>query len=268
MAKKKKRKTKSYRSYLYFLIFALGISVWVFLQKDTLLDYYYSRYFLARENLHPSQTFIPSKYKVIGADISRYQEKFIWKKAQVVNQLKDTLALSFIIAKATEGTHLQDPLYSYNKQQAKKNPHIIFGAYHFFHPNKNVESQANHFVNTAQLQKGDLLPVIDIEQTKGVSHLKIRERLNYFCNLLENKYGKKPIIYSNKDFLLKVVGAGFKEYPIWVAHYGVSNISLPNDWKWSFWQLTDEGSTFATPHPVDINVFNGSQKELKNLLIN
>ncbi len=239
----------------------------LYINRYSYLDYFYNWYYQNQDNLHPSQTFIPTQFKYVGADISRYQEKFNWEKAQVLNQFNDTIQLKFIIAKATEGTTLVDPLYYYHRAKAKQQKDIVFGAYHFFRANKEVEAQANHFVNTAQLEEGNLLPVVDVEETNGVSPRVIREKLNLFCNLLENKYGQKPIIYSNKDFLLKIVGEGFKEYPIWVAHYGVSQVDMPNSWDWDVWQFTDRGSSFGTRHAIDLNVINGGNSALESLRI-
>ncbi len=250
-----------------FLGLLLILTLVLFLTRNYWIDaYYYFRYH-STENLHPSQTYVPRNYKIVGVDISRYQEKFLWERASIVNQFKDTLKVQFIIAKASEGSHLKDPMYDYHLSQSKKNEEIVFGAYHFFLPDQKVEPQVNHFVKVAKLKEGNILPVIDIEQTRGQSNKVIRKKLNLFCNLLENKYGKKPILYSNKDFLINNVGEGFKEYPIWVAHYGVEKIQMPEPWKWNIWQFTDQGSSFATKHPIDVNVFNGSRNDLKKLCI-
>lgn len=239
--------------------------VFLFTKRNHIRDFIFITSVKLGYNPHPERTFIPLKYPKVGVDISRYQLKFNWKKSKVINHLSDTIQLSFIIAKASEGTHLTDPYYSYNRKESKIHTYIAFGAYHYFLPNKDVQKQADLFIRTAQLEEGDLRPVIDIEETRGMNFEKIRTKLQEFCDILETHYGEKPIIYSNKDFLLKIIGEGFKDYPIWVAHYYEKEINLPGKWDWQIWQLTDKGSTFATQASVDINVINGGRFALNNL---
>ena len=45
-----------------------------------------------------------------------------------------------------------------------------------------------YFVNNIKLEKGDLPPVVDIEETNGCSKKIIQEQLQFGLNLLENKY--------------------------------------------------------------------------------
>ncbi len=47
---------------------------------------------------------------------------------------------------------------------APKENKIMRGAYHYYRPNENSIEQANLFIKTVKLQKGDLPPVLDIEK--------------------------------------------------------------------------------------------------------
>jgi lysozyme len=59
------------------------------------------------------------------------------------------------------------------------------------------------------------------------------------------------------------VGAALREYPLWVAHYGVAEPNLPAGWpEWAFWQHTDEGRVAGIDANVDLNWFNGTRDQL------
>ena len=48
----------------------------------------------------------------------------------------------------------------------------MFGAYHFARPDGSANDaieEADHFVDVAQLGQGDLLPVLDLERTGGLT---------------------------------------------------------------------------------------------------
>jgi lysozyme len=53
------------------------------------------------------------------------------------------------------------------------------------------------------LERGDLPPVVDIEQSLGVPDEKLLTRLNDFVLALESYYGVQPIIYTNVQFYKK-----------------------------------------------------------------
>ena len=73
--------------------------------------------------------------------------------------------------KASEGVDYVDPTYATNRAQANANG-LKVGAYHFAKPDTDADDatiEADHFVDTAQWSSGDLLPVLDLEVTGGMS---------------------------------------------------------------------------------------------------
>jgi GH25 family lysozyme M1 (1,4-beta-N-acetylmuramidase) len=103
-----------------------------------------------------------------GIDVSHHQDAIDWAQVAASGQ-------RFAIAKATEGTSFVDPMYATNKAGAEANG-IAFGAYHFARPDatpNDAELEADHFVDTALLQPGNLVPVLDIERTGGLSQAEI-----------------------------------------------------------------------------------------------
>ena len=98
-----------------------------------------------------------AQYKVQGVDVSRYQRTVNWKQLQQEGNVK------FAFIKATEGSRYKDPYFDSNWEAAQK-AGVLRGAYHFYRANKSARWQAQHFIQTVPLQKGDLPPVLDIEE--------------------------------------------------------------------------------------------------------
>jgi len=93
--------------------------------------------------------------KVHGIDVSHYQAAINW----------DTIAvqeIDFVFMKATEGLELVDKRFAYNWHTTKK-VRLKRGAYHFFHPTLSAIWQAKNFINTVDLEYGDLPSFIPIK---------------------------------------------------------------------------------------------------------
>jgi lysozyme len=76
----------------------------------------------------------------------------------------------------------------------------------------------------------------------------------------------KPIIYASYKFKTKYLNDSvFDSYSYWIAHYYVDSVRYQGEWK--FWQHTDVGTLPGIDEKVDLNIFNGSSSELKELLL-
>lgn len=206
---------------------------------------------------------IPESYSIHGIDVSKYQQIIAW---DVVREMKiKKVQLGFAFIKATEGIGNTDPQFRRNWKKSK-DAGIIRGAYHFFLATKDGKEQAENFIKTVKLQKGDMPPVVDIEQTYGVNTSLLKKELNEWLDVVENYYGVKPIIYTNVDFYGRYLGKEFDEYPLWAAHY--YQYSEPRIKRnWHFWQHSEEGRVNGILSKVDFNVFNGDSTEFRSLLI-
>ena len=203
---------------------------------------------------------IPS-YKVHGIDISRYQEKIDWRSLSTLRESKDSVGISFAFVKATEGRTLRDRYFFRNWNEARKY-NIIRGAYHYYKPNVYSGDQARNFIETVKLQKGDLPPVLDIEETGKFGTKNMREGVLNWLKLIEQHYGIKPIIYTNYHFYSKYLsGKEFKEYKFWIAHY----TRLPEVDEWIFWQYSDKGIIKSISAKVAFSVLNGTLDDLREL---
>lgn len=207
---------------------------------------------------------IPPDYSVHGIDVSRYQHVIDWTSVRAMNV--DDVQLSFAFIKATEGTISEDKYFKRNWKKARQ-ANMTRGAYHFFIATRSGKNQAENFISTVDLEPGDLPPVLDVEQTYGVSTLKLQQRVKEWLVTVENFYGVRPIIYTNVDFYRLYLNEKFDEYPLWVAHY--INKGKPRIYRnWQFWQYSETGRVNGIVSKVDFNVFNGDSTAFRKILVN
>ena len=206
---------------------------------------------------------VPANFPIHGIDVSKYQDRIDWDEVSAMNV--DDIKIGFAFIKATEGLGNVDGAFSRNWKKSKESG-VVRGAYHFFLPTKSGTKQAENFINTVELEIGDLPPVLDVEQTYGVSQDKLRKEVRAFLDAAEIVYGVRPIIYTNVDFYNQYLKGYFDDYPLWVAHY------LRKDQpritrEWLFWQHSESGRVNGIYTHVDFNVFNGDSSEFKKLLL-
>lgn len=206
---------------------------------------------------------LPIDYEIHGIDVSHHQSVISWDDVHAM-QVKD-VKLGFAVIKATEGLTRVDWQFRRNWRKAKESG-MRRGAYHFFLATKSGIKQADNFINTVKLEKGDLPPVLDVEETYGVKTADVVKRVKEFLNAVERHYGVKPIIYTGADFYKSHLGEEFADYPLWVAHYIQKN--KPRiDRQWVFWQHSEKGRVNGITSAVDFNVFHGSRSEFEDLLV-
>lgn len=206
---------------------------------------------------------MPINFTIHGLDVSSHQNIIYWPgvKAMKVNDV----AIDFTFIKATEGIGNADKQFNKNWQITNQLG-ITHGAYHFFLATKDGASQADNFISKVRLQKGDLPPVIDIEELYGVPPIVMQQRLKACLDKLENQYHVKPIIYTYVDFYENYLGKSFSDYPLWVAHYLEPNKPRIKR-NWLFWQHSNKAHISGITTFVDFNVFNGDSTWFKKILI-
>lgn len=174
---------------------------------------------------------------------------------------------AFVFLKATEGTTYIDPTFLKRRDDARS-VGLLVGAYHFFHPNLNPITQANHFLSVVgDLQKGDLPCVLDFESHDGISVANQIAMALQFLKIVEDKTGLIPIIYASPSFINEIGNPeDLKKYPLWVANYGVNAPHIPKPWdQYTFWQMSDSAIIPGIIGHCDKDLFNGSIDELRTL---
>ncbi len=207
-----------------------------------------------------------SKYPVRGVDVSSYQGDINW------DVLTDQ-GINFAFIKATEGSAYKDAKFDENWKNAQQTD-LYIGAYHFFSYDSSGKTQAENFISTVTPADNMLPPVIDIEyygeyNKSPKKSEEVQSELSELLNLLEDHYKAKPIIYATIKSYNMYISGNFSDYPIWIRNVFTSpKLSDGNDWL--FWQYTDRGRLNGYNGDekfIDLNVFNGSADELKNLCL-
>ncbi|MBR4306369.1 MAG: glycoside hydrolase family 25 protein [Bacteroidaceae bacterium] len=205
----------------------------------------------------------PDGYEVRGIDISHYQGRVNWEKLR--NASIGDAPIRFVFIKATEGSDLLDGDFNRNFANAKRND-LIRGAYHFFVPGVSPRKQADYYLSIAQLEPGDLPPVLDVEKIGNLTPAQLRRDVKIWLDTVEKEYQVKPIIYTGYKFKIDYLNTPeFDVYPYWIAHYYVDKLEYKG--KWSFWQYTDRGRISGIKDFVDCNIFNGTVEELIQLTL-
>ena len=133
---------------------------------------------------------------VYGIDISKFQGDEI----DFITRKQDTL--TFVICKATEGLTIIDPDFKNNWTNITQKG-FIRGAYHFYHCGDDPVKQAAHFLSAVDsFSRTDFPPIVDFEETSIASNCptaQVQKNLLIFLNQLEQKTGRKPVIYTDNN---------------------------------------------------------------------
>jgi lysozyme len=200
--------------------------------------------------------------KAIGFDISEFQGTIDWS---LVDKVENTYPLRFVFIRATAGNDRADRKFRYNWRGAKKHK-IIRGAYHYYRPNENSLEQAELFIKTVRLEKGDLPPVLDIEKlprNQSLDSLKVG--LRRWLEKVEAHYKVKPIIYSGEKYYSDFLKEEFSDYLFWIANYNFYRERIEEDWL--FWQFTEKASVPGIKGNVDVNIYNGDPEQLRFITV-
>lgn len=198
-------------------------------------------------------------YTIWGMDVSRHQQNVDW--AKVVEHERPY----FVFIKATEGTLIVDPTYEQHRKELEE-VGVIWGAYHFFGHRTSGKEQARNFIKTADLDRGNMLPVLDIEKHRFMKDpaKSVREALA-FCKEIKRYYGKNPIIYCSTHFYNAYLKEDFpsSKYILWIADYRGPEPDL----DWQIWQHTETYKIKGIRGGVDRNVFRGTETQFNKLIL-
>jgi lysozyme len=208
------------------------------------------------------QVKIPNKYTIQGIDVSHHNGNLNWE--QMANFEQDGKKIHFAFIKTSEGVSLPDKKFSRNWEEAKK-AGIIRGAYHYYIPWRDPEEQVNLFLKKIDFQKGDLAPVLDIEENSLRPDKKIIADIGTWLKLVENRTGKKPIIYTNQSFYNKFIKGHYEHYPLWIADYSKEKLTLYPEKSLQFWQFTKQAKLKDVEEFLDYNVYLKSEDEFNQL---
>lgn len=261
---KSRKRNWLFRRKLLLVLFAVVLLILGFYLKQKIAFYYAIKFKDSTHNNLTNSKFESERItkiignntdKIFGFDLSHYQKKedIKWDSLSVGNQ---SIPLQFVLLRATMGERTTDIHFQEFWQLAKKHD-LIRGAYHFYRVNEDPVAQANHFLNTVTLESGDLLPVLDVEKIpRRKSTEKLKKDLKIWLKIVEQAYGKKPIIYTYFYFYKDYLREDFADYPVWLANYNDVPAPTPNG-NWDFWQFSEKGIVYGINTKIDLNIYNG-----------
>jgi lysozyme len=200
--------------------------------------------------------------KTVGLDVSEYQGIIRWS---YVDTIENKYPLRYVFIRATVGNDRIDNQFKRNWLGAKENK-MIRGAYHYYRPNENSLEQAELFIKTVKLKKGDLPPVLDIEKLpkeQSIERLKIG--LRRWLKAVELHYGVRPIIYTGEKYYDDFLKEEFSDYLFWIANYNFYREEIQEDWL--FWQFTEKATVPGIDYNVDVNIYNGDLQQLQYITV-
>ncbi len=209
---------------------------------------------------------VPAGFTGLGIDVSFYSCPADW--SQVRRMRVGDHRIGFVYLRATSGLDTDGAFADYWSQveQAK----LPKGAYHFFYPDQDPAAQAHHFLSVVNLQKGDLPPVLDVEDNRSnLSPDEVRRSIFVWLSIVERASRQRAIIYVNRTFYDLYIKGYFTKNPIWIAAYDMKEAPVLSDGRqWLIWQFSNKGRVNGFSEPVDLNVVRDSLPVLLRLAKN
>jgi len=181
-----------------------------------------------------------------GIDVSHYQGNIDW------GQVARDRDVNYVFIKASEGGNITDEYYTSNVREARRKG-LKVGSYHFFRANVAADVQFRNFMSKVEVRHQDLLPIIDVETTNGVPSATFHARLQELLRLVTREFGKRPIIYTGKNFYNKhFYGGRYRDYKFMIACYTPDNepVLFGND-DYVLWQYSQTGRIRGIRGSVD-----------------
>lgn len=201
------------------------------------------------------------EFPIQGIDISNHQGNIEWNEI-------DKTKVHFVYIKATEGGDFKDSKFQHNWKSAKSSNFPV-GAYHFFTFCKSGKEQADNFINTVPIEKNSLPPVIDLEFGGNCKLNKSKQdvitEIEIFENLIYKTYNKKPILYVTEEFYNEFLIDNFLDNELWFRDV-FKRPKIIGNRKWLIWQYANRAHLKGIKTYVDLNIFNGTENEFKELL--
>lgn len=202
------------------------------------------------------QHYMPEIYH--GIDVSNHQGRIDWKTVSKDGNVQ------FVYIKATEGATYVSPTFESNIKEARK-AGLKVGCYHFLRATSYIHDQFKNFTEYCKQEEQDLAPLIDIEVKGRWTPQQLVDSLQLFADMLENHYGRRPVIYTSSNFYNKYLSVQFSKYELFIAKYSEEEPLLNDGTAYTLWQYTDGGSVNGIHSDVDKSRFNKG-KSLNDIL--
>lgn len=184
------------------------------------------------------------KYEVHGIDISHHQIRINWT-------LVDS-RYKFVLMKATEGKDFMDTDFLYNWNKAQLSGFKV-GAYHFFSMQSTGRAQAFYYISKVPKIDDSFPPIIDVELSRKYEKTKVIQNLKEMIQILEAKYKKKVIIYTDYKSYNNFIKGELLAQPLWIRDIK-KQPKIEEDDRWIIWQYSNRGRVKGIDGFTDKNV--------------
>lgn len=199
-----------------------------------------------------SQGKINTRYRE-GIDVSHYQGTIDWDKVVGATDI------SYAYLKATEGSSYVDDTYERNLREARR-VGLSVGSYHFYRASVSPQEQFDNIVRNIKADDQDLVPIIDIEHRGNVSEEQFISDLQELLRLVEQHFGKKPLLYTYQNFYNRHFSGLFDGYHWMIAKYQSDAPVLSDGSDYIMWQYTSKGQIDGIRGHVDRSRLMGAYK--------
>lgn len=188
-----------------------------------------------------------------GLDISRWQGDVDFERAWQAG-------VRFVMIKCSEGSSWIDPKFTDFYERAKS-VGMAVGAYHWYRP-LSASAQMTIIQEAIGDRKLDFPLALDVEYHHNAKPDLYTSYLQQLVNKLSGFGGFEwPMIYTRASFWDSYVlsWSGWRQLPLWVAHWKTTKPTLPRDWNtWHIWQYdVDVGENWgAESRQVDVDYWN------------
>jgi len=187
---------------------------------------------------------------VHGIDLSHYQGEVFWET------VGDNTKMAYVYLKATEGGDRIDDKYETNILLAHRYG-LKVGSYHFYRPKTPQQRQLENFMAQCLPGEQDLIPMVDIETTGGLSTDEFCDSLFLFIDLVEKAYKQKPLLYTFTNFYNRHLCGKIDDYQLMIAQYTKSEPVLADERDFVMWQYTGKGRIIGVNGYIDKSRFMG-----------
>lgn len=197
-----------------------------------------------------------------GVDVSEHQLEVEWAP---VAEAGATFAFVRIGHRgATKGSLNVDDYFLQNATGAAK-AGIPVHAYFFSQSVNEEEAREEAAFALAQVHKAEAEGVsfgviaydheaveLDGARANSIDPEQFAANARAFCEVVEQN-GYDPMIYGNQRDLLRLTAAERKEYPLWLAEYGIDEPTV--GFNFAIWQYTNKGEVPGIPTATDLNIW-------------
>lgn len=212
----------------------------------------------------PPPVIVPHGGPIQGVDDYHLDNVTDWNAVHAAGKM-------FAMHKASQGLSA-DPLY-FSRHMGSKAAGLISGPYHFMNFNSDGASQAEYYWShiKSSYTPEDLMPMLDWEysgdQEPSMSDVRLAQA--FTRQLLQLCGRRQLLLYIGWSHYQTVIDLGFKgwledNFILEIAQYGVSKPH--GNYPWKFWQYSESGSVPGFHNPVDLDLFQGSIDDLRELI--